>query len=234
MSDTTLQHDTVIAHEHGYYGYRTSPITGITIHHAAAPGWSGRRIAESFQNPSRYACSNYCIGTSGDLVLSAYEYLACGTSGSYENDNRCITIEVANESGAPEWKVSDAAMNTLIELCTDICKRNAIKELNYTGNAKGNLTMHSMFAATACPGPYLKSKFSYIAEQVNKKLSAKKLKSNVEIAREVNAGWWGDTLYLKKYYLKQHGYGSQVDAILWAASMMRQGYSFNSRGQLIK
>jgi SH3-like domain-containing protein len=30
--------------------------------------------------------------------------------------------------------------------------------------------MHKWFASTACPGPYLEGKFSYIAEQVNKKL----------------------------------------------------------------
>ena len=30
--------------------------------------------------------------------------------------------------------------------------------------------MHTWLAATACPGPYLKTKFKYIAEQVNKKL----------------------------------------------------------------
>ena len=28
-------------------------------------------------------------------------------------------------------------------------------------------TMHKRFAATTCPGPYLESKFPYIAEQVN-------------------------------------------------------------------
>jgi hypothetical protein len=30
--------------------------------------------------------------------------------------------------------------------------------------------MHKWFAATACPGPYLESKFPYIAEQVNARL----------------------------------------------------------------
>ena len=30
--------------------------------------------------------------------------------------------------------------------------------------------MHKMFAATTCPGPYLESKFPYIAEQVNQRL----------------------------------------------------------------
>jgi hypothetical protein len=32
--------------------------------------------------------------------------------------------------------------------------------------------MHKWFAATACPGPYLESKFPYIAEQINARLGS--------------------------------------------------------------
>ena len=32
--------------------------------------------------------------------------------------------------------------------------------------------MHKYFAATGCPGPYLSSKFPYIASEVNKRLGA--------------------------------------------------------------
>jgi TusA-related sulfurtransferase len=83
-----------------------------------------------------------------------------------------VTIEVANVTGAPDWKVSDIALNKTIDLCVDICKRNNIKRLNFTGNKTGNLTMHKMFVNTLCPGPYLESKFPYIAAEVNKRLSA--------------------------------------------------------------
>lgn len=43
--------------------------------------------------------------------------------------------------------------------------------LNYTGDARGNLTKHSYFKNTACPGPYLGGKFSWLAEEVNKRLA---------------------------------------------------------------
>ena len=82
-----------------------------------------------------------------------------------------VTIEVANDGGAPDWHVSDKALASLIDLCVDICKRNGIEKLNFTGDATGNLTMHKWFQATACPGPYLESKFPYIASEVNKRLS---------------------------------------------------------------
>lgn len=94
----------------------------------------------------------------------------CSSNGN--NDNQAITIEVSNSKNGGNWPVSDYVLSRLIELCVDICKRNGIKELNYTGDANGNLTRHDMFADTTCPGPYLASKFPYIAEQVNKQLKS--------------------------------------------------------------
>ena len=125
-----------------------------------------------FANPSRQASSNYGIGTDGRVGLYVEEKNRAWTSGSPDNDNQAITIEVANDGGAPDWHISDKALASLINLCVDICKRNGIAKLNYTGDATGNLTMHCYFQATACPGPYLKSKFTYIANEVNKKLTA--------------------------------------------------------------
>jgi hypothetical protein len=92
------------------------------------------------------------------------------TSSNAANDHQAVTIEVANDGGAPDWHVSDKVLAKLVDLCVDICKRNGIKALNYTGDASGNLTRHNMFAATGCPGSYLQSKFPYIAAEVNKRL----------------------------------------------------------------
>ena len=94
------------------------------------------------------------------------------TSGNWENDNRAITIEVQNTTKGPNWEVSDKALAALVDLCEDICRRNGIPRLNYTGDKSGNLTMHRWFANTVCPGPYLGSKFSYIADEVNRRLGA--------------------------------------------------------------
>ena len=116
--------------------------------------------------------SNYAIDSQGRIGLFCEEKNRSWCSSSPSNDHQAITIEVANDGGAPDWHVSDKAITSLIDLSVDICKRNGIARLNFTGNANGNLTMHQYFNATACPGPYLKSKFPYIAEQVNKRLAA--------------------------------------------------------------
>lgn len=150
---------------------RTEKITKITIHHAAVVNASLAGLGNGFAKPSRQASSNYGIDCNGNIGMFVEEKNRAWTSSNKDNDNRAVTIEVANSSGAPDWKISDKALAALIKLCVDICKRNGIKKLNFTGDASGNLTMHCYFTATACPGPYLKSKFKYIAQEVNKRLA---------------------------------------------------------------
>jgi hypothetical protein len=82
-----------------------------------------------------------------------------------------VTIEVANSSTGGNWPVSAAAYNATIDLCVDICRRNGISSLNFTGDATGTLTLHKFFAATACPGPYLEGKMSDIATEINTRLT---------------------------------------------------------------
>ncbi len=154
---------------------RVYPLTRITIHHAAMV-CGARQIARCFVPASRKASATYCIGNDGGIVQCVKESDMPWTSSSYDNDNRAITIEVANSARYGQWPVSDAALESLIKLCVDICERNpGIGRLNYTGDTNGNLTMHCWFANTQCPGPYLKSKFQYIAEEVNKRLDEKKV-----------------------------------------------------------
>lgn len=148
---------------------RTAKIDRITIHHMAG-NLTVEQCGAVFANASRKASSNYGIGTDGRVGLYVPESYRAWTSSSSVNDNRAVTIEVANSVAAEPWPVSDAAYESLIRLCVDICQRNDIPELVYTGNTSGNLTMHCWFAATSCPGTYLKARFPAIAEEVNKKL----------------------------------------------------------------
>lgn len=149
---------------------RTKPITKITIHHMAG-NLSVETCGNVFAPSSRQASSNYGIDSKGRVGMYVEEKDRAWTSSNAANDQMAVTIEVANDGGAPNWHVSDTALAKLIELCTDICKRNGIKKLNYTGDKNGNLTRHNMFIATTCPGPYLQSKFEYIAKEVNKNLA---------------------------------------------------------------
>ena len=148
---------------------RNHKIDKITIHHMAG-NLSIERCGEVFQE--RAASTNYGVGSDGRIGMYVEEKDRSWASDSRENDHRAVTMEVANDGGDPNWHVSDKALESTIKLCVDICKRNGIPKLNFTGDATGNLTMHQYFTATACPGPYLKSKFQYIADEVNRRLGS--------------------------------------------------------------
>ena len=147
----------------------TGKIDKITIHHMAG-NLSIEACGSVFAPTSRQASSNYGIGSDGRIGMYVEEKNRAWTSSSPSNDYRAVTIEVANDVYGGNWHVSDKALEACIDLCVDICKRNGIAKLNYTGDASGNLTKHCWFANTNCPGPYLGSKFEYIAEQVNARL----------------------------------------------------------------
>ena len=148
---------------------RTAKIDTITIHHMATIA-TAQACAASFLPAERKASANYCIGNDGSVALSVPEEYRSWCSSSYENDNRAITIEVSNDGRAPDRHVGDVALEKLLALCVDICRRNGIEKLVYTGDTTGNLTMHKWFQSTLCPGPYLESQFPWIAEEVNRRL----------------------------------------------------------------
>lgn len=149
----------------------------ITIHHMAG-NLSIETCANVFQG-TRKASSNYGIGSDGRIGLYVDEGNRAWTSSSSANDSQAVTIEVANNSKAPNWTVSDKAYASLLNLCEDICRRNNIEEINFTGDKNGNLTMHNYFANTCCPGPYLESKFKNIAKEINNRLGKEQVKVEV-------------------------------------------------------
>ena len=152
--------------------HKTSPrqdkIRKITIHHMAG-NLTVQECGEVFQ--TREASANYGIDNNCNVGLYVEEKDRAWASGSGDNDHQSVNIELANDQIGGQWHVADKVIAKCIDLCVDICKRNGISKLNFTGNKNGNLTMHCYFASTACPGPYLKTKFKYIADEVNKRLS---------------------------------------------------------------
>lgn len=172
MTFSSLISEKVLADSSNYSKTRSGKkVCKITPHHAAGV-ISGKACAKLFQNPKRNCSATYCIGNNGEIVGSTPEECRPWTSSSSANDKQAITIEVSNCEKGGQWKISDKAFNSLVELCVDICKRYNFK-LNYDGTPNGSLTRHNMFAKTACPGPYLQSKFPELVELVNSRLGEK-------------------------------------------------------------
>lgn len=167
MSNSSLV--SIVNYSPNHSGRRNQPITKIAIHHTAG-AISAATIGQIFKPTSRQASCNYGIGNDNKIVLCVDESNRSWCTSSSWCDNRAITIEVANSSNGGNWPVSDRVLATLIDLVTDICRRNGIKNCTYTGGKDGVLQKHEWYANTNCPGPYLGSKFTYIASEVNKRL----------------------------------------------------------------
>lgn len=167
---------------------RTSPrnhaIDTLTVH-----CFVGQVTAKSGCNAKKFvkydakngASCNYVIGHDGSIGLCVEEKDRSWCSSNRTNDMRAITFEVASDTKSP-YTVTDKALNALIDLIVDICKRNgktkvlwfADKDKTLAYNPKPDemvMTVHRWFAAKACPGDYLYGKHAYIADEVNKRLS---------------------------------------------------------------
>ena len=159
---------------------RQGKIKGISIHTMAGPG-SVEGCGQVFQTSE--ASSHYCIGPDGRIgqyVLEENRAWCC----SHKVDHEVVTIEVSSiQSYQEPYECTEAAFDSLIDLCVDICQRNGIKKLiwkegkqycpAFTGNwAVCNMVPHRYTTdkGKSCPGNYLFGKYGEIAERVNARL----------------------------------------------------------------
>lgn len=159
---------------------RQGKIKGISIHTMAGPG-SVEGCGQVFQTSE--ASSHYGIGPDGRIgqyVLEENRAWCC----SHKVDHQVVTIEVSSiQSYQEPYECTEAAFDSLIDLCVDICRRNGIKKLiwkegkqycpAFTGNwAVCNMVPHRYTTdkGKSCPGNYLFGKYGEIAERVNARL----------------------------------------------------------------
>ncbi|MBR2724063.1 MAG: N-acetylmuramoyl-L-alanine amidase, partial [Ruminococcus sp.] len=157
---------------------RNHAIDTITIH-CVVGQCSVETLGNVFAPSSRQASSNYGVGYDGKIGMYCEEKDRSWCTSSASNDHRAITIEVASDTTHP-YAVRDVAYEALIKLVADICKRNGIKKLVWSTNKEDrvnhkngcNMTVHRDYANKSCPGEYLYSRHSDIANKVNALLSA--------------------------------------------------------------
>ena len=159
---------------------KTSPrnhaIDTITIH-CIVGQWTAKQGCDYFATTNRQCSANYVVGKDGSIGLSVDEKDRSWCSSNGTNDNRAITIEVASDTTHP-YAVTAKAYAALLDLVTDICKRNGIKKVVWSTNKNDrvnhrngcNMTVHRDFANKACPGEYLYSRHGEIAAEVNRRL----------------------------------------------------------------
>lgn len=148
---------------------RNSRITGFTIHHQAGVNTHGEAT-----NPARVVSANYWITNEGDILPNVDESMRAWTTGAEgfpagaASDHRNITVEVSNSPEGVKnktWEISDAAMNALVRLISDVFKRHNLG--NVRRGLYSGVAVHQDFVPTACPGPYIMSHLNDIIEKAN-------------------------------------------------------------------
>ena len=173
-------------------GPRPGPITKMTWHTWANSngdtlddlkktfaGTSGD-VAKTNPNGRSGVSATYGVDGSGKIGLFVDESNVPNTSSSPDNDEKAVTIEIANKPEAyarykknhdNSWEISDAAMESAKQLTVDVAKRNGIKKFEYTGDPSGSWTYHRMFTDKSCPGDYIVGKTSSILEDINNRIA---------------------------------------------------------------
>lgn len=162
MSNSALVTVRVPAHPSNYTKGRNTAITDVTIHHMAGI-LSAEACGNIFARAGRNGSAHYGIGNSGEIGQYVDEADTAWTNSNWPSNCRSVTIETSNSATGGDWPVSDAAYDTLIKLVADIAKRNNLGTLV----AGKNLTWHSMFAPTTCPGDFLRASVEEIARRAN-------------------------------------------------------------------
>ncbi len=161
-------------------GQRTHSIDRITPH-CVVGQLSAESICGCFTSPSRQASCNYGIGTDGKVSLCVEEKNRSWCSSSNANDQRSVTIECASDITEP-YAMNSKVYDSLIKLCTDICRRNGKKKLLWLGDRNKTLnytpksdeivlTVHRWFANKSCPGDWLYARLGDLAAKVTAALS---------------------------------------------------------------
>ena len=136
---------------------------GYTVQRVLVHHWAGLTggIERLVYNDDA-ASANYIGLSDGSMIGSVPEERRAWTSGSYDVDAQSITVEIQNTTTAPNWQVSEASLNALVELIADIARRYGWGYVD-----RSRVRGHREFAATECPGPFLYGHLDGIITRVN-------------------------------------------------------------------
>lgn len=250
MSNSGLVVYTKLSPNHS--GQRTHSIDRITPH-CVVGQLSCESICGCFTSPEREASCNYGIGTDGRISLCVEEKNRSWCSSSNANDQRAVTIECSSDKTAP-YAMTDAVYAALIDLCTDICKRNGKSKLLWFGDKNKTLayepkademiiTVHRWFANKSCPGDWLYNRLGDLAAKVTSRLGGgsqqpsgtlyrvqtgaykQKANADAQLAKVKAAGFDTYMVQAGGYYKIQVGaYSKKANADAMAAKLKAAGF----------
>lgn len=138
-------------------------IVGLNVHHTATN--ADQRAYFAGRN-SRLSCPTIYIKSNGSIIEFIRPSVQPWSTGSADRDR--LAVEIQNESGAPDWRISDKAGDALVNVLVELATTQVIDgcAVEFTLD-RAHVGAHREFRATACPGPHVMSKLDeYIARAV--------------------------------------------------------------------
>lgn len=134
---------------------RRANVSQVILHHTASTG-DVEEIWDMFMAPnSRSVSANFLIAQNGDVyeVVNPDKRRAwttgSGPNGTISPDHSAITMEVMDQTGAPDWKISPEAEEAAAKVSAWAANRYGF-EIKRGVNLRGHREMPGQ--STACPG----------------------------------------------------------------------------------
>lgn len=131
------------------------------VHHAATT--SDSALKSAYTITSRTLSSTYAMKKDATIVRVLSESRKPNTSSALI-DYKALTIEIVNQTGAPNWELSMKQLENLARLIADAAIRynwGVITRKRVISHQEV-LTKHGQGYATACPGPWMQSRMDLL------------------------------------------------------------------------
>lgn len=169
-------------------GQRVYDVTRITPH-VVVGEFDAKTVASWFNSKERGASANYIIGKSGEILCNVEEQNRAWTSGSFDNDNRAITIECSSDANNHN-ALNPNVYKSLENLMVDICQRYGKTRVVYKNTPNYNptidemlITKHAFFQNVLCWDKWLDEHINELVNNVNNRL-----KEDANILYKVQVG----------------------------------------------
>ncbi len=148
----------------------SNTVDGIVLHHTANGGGTSALNYVANAN-SRNSHPNYLVQSDGKgWGIVNPNKRPWSTAG--QPDEQAIAFEVDNSAGAPDWTISDAALEEVAQITLHHNRESPRYGHGIARNIKGVIqheffvAWHSQYAATACPGPSMVAHIDSIIARV--------------------------------------------------------------------
>lgn len=155
----------------GFGGSRAGDtVDGIVLHHTANGG-GATALGYVANANSRNSHPTYLIEANGDawgIVNPVRRPYSTANSIDYQ----CVSFEVDNTTGAPNWTISDASLEKLAQITLHHYRESSRYGQGIARNIPGVkqkeffVAWHNQYVATTCPGPSMIAHLDWIIARV--------------------------------------------------------------------